>query len=163
MVGTKEAAKILGISQRRLVTLLNEERVHGAYKVANIWVIPLINGEPVIKECKHGPKPKWKRSKRLPALTHIHINRKLIGEKDSDGNYVPVISVKNGDDNMYSSRVVIPGPCVVIYDINGKSCSGAKVWIESYVKPTCKDAVDGIRLENPMTYSEIDAMLKAAA
>ncbi len=30
-------------------------------------------------------------------------------------------------------------------------------------QPTYKDAVDGIRLENPMSYNEIDAMLKAAA
>lgn len=135
MIGTKEAAKRLNISQRRLVALIKKGRVHGAYKVGNSWVIPLVNGEPVIKESKHGPQPKWKRTKRLPALTHIYVNRQFIGQQDIRGDYVPVISVKNGGDNKYSSRVVIPGPCEIIYDYENSNCGGATIWIESYIKP----------------------------
>jgi hypothetical protein len=162
MIGTKEAAKRLNISQRRLVALINTGKVHGAYKVANAWVIPLVNGEPVIKESNHGPAPKWKRTKRLPALTHISVNRQFIGQKDIKGDYMPVISVKNGGNNKYSSRVVIPGPCEVIYDYNNKNCSGARIWIESYIKTTSHNEIDGIFLENAMSYQEVKAMIKAA-
>jgi hypothetical protein len=160
MIGTKEAAKRLNISQRRLVALINKGRVHGAYKIANMWVIPLVNGEPVITESNYGPVPKWKRTKRLPALTHISVNRQLIGQKDTRDNYVPVISVKNGGDNKYSSRVVIPGPCEVIYDYDNKNCSGARIWIQSYIKPTSHNEIDGIILENAMSYQEVRASIK---
>lgn len=163
MIGTKEAAKRLNISQRRLVALINAKKVHGAFKVGNAWVIPLVNGEPVITESKHGPAPKWKRTKKLPALTHISVNRQLIGQQDIQGDYVPVISVKNGGDNKYSSRVVIPGPCEIIYDYNNKNCSGARIWIQSYVKPTSHNEIDGIFLENAMSYQEVRASIKVKA
>jgi hypothetical protein len=163
MIGTKEAAKRLNISQRRLVALINQRRVHGAYKVANAWIIPLVNGEPVITESEHGPAPKWKRTKRLPALTHIYINREFIGQQDIKGDYVPVISVKNGGENKYSSRVVIPGPCEIIYDYENRNCGGATIWIESYIKPTSHNEVDRIILENAMSYKEVRELIKAAA
>jgi hypothetical protein len=60
MVGTTEAASLLGISTRRLVALINEKRVYGAYKIGRIWVIPLVNGLPKINKSasSRGPKPK---------------------------------------------------------------------------------------------------------
>jgi hypothetical protein len=163
MLGTKEAAKILGIGQRRLVTLLNQGRVHGAYKIGKFWVIPLINGEPAIAQSNHGPQAKWKRTKRLPALTQIQVNRTLIGKKDSQGHYVPVISVQNGGKNMYSKKVVIPGPCTVVYDYENANCSGARIWIETYIQPTYKGGVDGITLENSIKHAEIQTLIKTVS
>jgi hypothetical protein len=63
MIGTTEASKLLCISPRRLTSLLKDGRVEGAFKVSGIWVIPLFNGLPAIKEAKAGPKGTWKKAK----------------------------------------------------------------------------------------------------
>jgi hypothetical protein len=133
MVGTTEAASLLGISTRRLVALLNEKRVYGAYKIGRIWVIPLVNGLPKITKSasSRGPKPKWEQVKP-PAQTVIHINRHFLGQKDKDGNYLPVITVKKGGENTYCHRVHIPGPCEVVYNFE-KGKYEAKAWIETFV------------------------------
>lgn len=52
MVGTTEAAKLLEVTPRRVRDYLLGGRVHGAFKVGRAWVIPLINGLPVITEGK---------------------------------------------------------------------------------------------------------------
>ena len=135
MIGTTEAAKLLNISPRRLRCLLVQNRVHGAFKVGRNWVIPTVNGYPKIKTASRGPKATWKKVK-TPAQNVVHINRQLIGQKMIDGEFAPVITVKGRKKNTYSSRVVIPGPCVIVYDFeNPHTNCGARAWIETYSQP----------------------------
>lgn len=54
----------------------------------------------------------------------------------NDGEYAPVISVKCRNTNTYCSRVVIPGPCVLVYEYeNPQSKCGATAWLESFSEP----------------------------
>jgi hypothetical protein len=151
MVGTREAAKILGIGERRLRYLLADTRVQGAFKVGRIWVIPLINGIPVVRNCDRGPKPTWKQLKRQ-ALSRIHVNKYLFGKKDNTGSYVPVIKVNNSQGG-YCHRVEIHGHCSIMYNFDHPFDS-AKVWIETDSEP--------IIIGEKYTYAEIQEMLKAA-
>ncbi len=59
IVGTTEAAQILKISTARLRTLLMSGRVEGAYKTGKIWLMPLVNGKPIIRRGTRGPAPRW--------------------------------------------------------------------------------------------------------
>ena len=152
MVGTTEAAALLGITPRRLRYLLQQGRVYGAYKLSRTWVIPLVNGLPKIKQSKRGPKPTWKKVKS-PALTYIHINRQLFGKQDCNGELLPVITVKDNHKNTYCDRVVIPGPCAVVYEYDSPR-DGARAWIETYGKTVPI---------NPCTFSDIQARIKAVA
>ncbi|WP_211293355.1 DNA-binding protein [Brunnivagina elsteri] len=126
MVGTTEASKLLGICARRLRYLLAAGRVRNAFKVSNIWIIPIINGMPVITTCKRGPKPTWKQL-RKQALSRIHVNTSLFGKKDKDGKYVPVITAKKSDDNSYCDRIIIQGSCSIVYDFD-HPLDKARVW-----------------------------------
>ncbi|WP_413166007.1 hypothetical protein ACL6C3_05405 [Capilliphycus salinus ALCB114379] len=77
IVGTTEAAQILKISTARLRALLSAGRVQGAYKTGKMWLIPLVNGKPIIERGTRGPAPRW-RDLRLPAKTIIHVNSQRI-------------------------------------------------------------------------------------
>jgi hypothetical protein len=154
MIGTTKAAELLGISPRRFRYLLQENRVHGAFKVGRTWVIPLVNGFPVIKPGESGPKPKWK-TPPAPKLYYIHVNTQLFGKKDKKGNYVPVITVKTTKSNFYSHSVVIPGPCQVVYDFENQKNGSAKCWIETYQEPTL--------LGEKLTFADIQARLSTSA
>ena len=150
MVGTIEAAKLLNITPRRLRDFLISDRVHGAFKVGRAWVIPLIDGFPVIADGKRGPKP-TRRISRTPKPNIVHVNTKLFGQKDISGNYVPVITTKIGEENIYSEAVVIPGPCKIVYNFENGTKSGAKCWIETYQEPTF--------VGETLTYAEIQVRL----
>ncbi len=152
MIGTEELGKLLGISPRRVRALLKAGRVEGAFKVGGTWVIPLVDGEPVIQTSKYGPKATWEKKLKSPSPTYIHVNTKLFGKKDKDGEYVPVITVKKSSQNIYSRRVVIPGPCTVVYDFENAKY-GAKTWIETFVEP--------MTVGDRLTYAEIQAMMAA--
>jgi len=154
VVGTTEAAKLLNISTRRLRCLLSENRIHGAYKSGRCWVIPLIKGYPKIKKASRGPKPTWNTVK-TPAKSFVHINRNLIKKKKIDGEYAPVISVKCKNTNTYSSKVVIPGPCVIVYQPENKmpGCK-ATAWVETFSKP---------KVVNGCTFGQVMAQLEKAA
>ncbi|MDJ0735819.1 MAG: helix-turn-helix domain-containing protein [Nostocaceae cyanobacterium] len=154
MVGTTQAANLLGISPRRLRHLLQEGRVHGAFKVGRTWVIPLVNGLPVITTKKKGPQSTWRQTKH-PTLNYVHVNSKLFGKKDVEGNYVPAITVKSGSENTYCHRVVIPGSCTVVYAFENALSAGAKSWIETYSTP--------IFVGETYTYGKIQASLAKAA
>ena len=135
MIGTTEAAKLLNISTRRLRYLLSQNRVYGAFKVGNRWIIPLIEGYPKIKTASRGPKSTWKKVK-TPAQSFVHINRQLIGKRKLDGEFLPAISVKRRNENIYSSRVIIPGPCVVVYEYeNPMPGCKARAWIQTFCQP----------------------------
>jgi hypothetical protein len=150
MVGTTEAAKLLNITPRRVRDFLIGGRVHGAFKVGKAWVIPLVDGLPVITEGKRGPKP-TRRISRTPKPTFVHVNTKLFGRKDIEGNYVPVITAKSGGDNFYGEAIVIPGPCKIVYNFDNELTSGAKCWIETYQEPEF--------IGEKLTYAEIQARL----
>ena len=64
IVGTTGAARILKITSARLRVLLIEGRVRGAYKSGKIWLIPLFDGKPIIKDGKRGPAPRWRNVKK---------------------------------------------------------------------------------------------------
>ena len=129
IVGTTQAAKILGISTPRLRVLLIAGRVEGAYKTGKIWLIPLFKGKPIIHRGSRGPAPRW-RNPRKPAKTIIHVNSHQIKANQKHQQHQPVITVKNKNTNQYGCEVEIPGGCRIVYKPDAAIC-GAKVWVES--------------------------------
>jgi hypothetical protein len=130
LVGTTEVAKLLGISSARVRRLLLDGRVHGAYKISNVWVIPLKDGMPVISKGKRGSKPTWKAIQR-EVMTCIHVNRTRISQNYKRGENLPVIGVKRGSSKQYGYEVEVSGPCRVVYRPDQPKDCGAKVWIET--------------------------------
>jgi hypothetical protein len=61
LVGTVQAAYLLGICCQRLRQLLKEERIQGAKKVGRFWQIPLFRGMPKMKKRGKGERGKGKR------------------------------------------------------------------------------------------------------
>lgn len=129
IVGTTETAKILNISTGRLRMLLIKGRVQGAYKSGRMWLIPLIDGKPVITKGTRGPAPRW-HNPRIPARTRLHINTHKIKQNQKESLNQPVITVKKGGVNQYGHEVEIPGGCRVVYRPDNPMC-GARVWIET--------------------------------
>lgn len=41
MIGTKDAAESLGVSERRVRALLSEQRIAGALQIGGTWAIPV--------------------------------------------------------------------------------------------------------------------------
>ncbi len=130
IVGTTEAANLLGVSTARVRQLLNEGRIQGAYKIGKCWAIPLFNGMPAIARGRRGPKPRWRSRKHLP-VTLIHVNRNAISHNRKKGDRAPVISVKRGKSNVYGHQVNIHGPCRIVYRPERPKSCGATVWIET--------------------------------
>lgn len=128
IVGTTQAAKILGISTPRLRVLLIAGRVEGAYKTGKIWLIPLFKGKPIVRLGSRGPAPGW-RNPRKPSKTIIHVNSHRIRANKKHQQQQPVITVKNKNTNRYGHEVEIPGGCRIVYQPD--AACGAKVWIES--------------------------------
>lgn len=150
MIGTSEAAKLLKISTRRLRHLLSQSRVIGAFKAGRNWVIPVIGGLPKIVKASCGPKPTWK-TVQTPAKSVMHINRNVVGKK-ADGKYIPPITVKSRNQNLYTVKVEIPGPCTLVYQPeNPLSGCHATAWLESFYQPIVKDG---------LSYSEVEKLLK---
>ena len=146
IVGTTQAAQLLNISTARLRVLLLAGRVQGAYKTGKMWLMPLLNGKPIIKPGQRGPQPRW-RNPRKPAKTIIHVNSQRIRSNQKNDSRQPVITVKKwcdrtpgtgandqgtqkGNTNVYGHEVEIPGGCRVVYRPDNPRC-GAKVWIET--------------------------------
>ncbi len=132
IVGTTEAAFLLGISVSRLRVLLKENRVRDAKKVGRVWVIPLYKGVPKVQDCHRGPKGKWRQQKRT-VPNYIHVNKNAITSNKKDHTYKPVITIKQGTEkhrNTYCHYVDIQGPCRVIYRPDREKACGATVWIE---------------------------------
>ena len=98
IVGTTEAAKILGVSTPRLRVLLIAGRVEGAYKTGKMWLIPLFEGKPIIRRGLRGPAPRW-RNPRKPAKTIVHVNSHKIRANQKYQQQQPVITVKNKNTN----------------------------------------------------------------
>ena len=131
-VGTTEAASLLGISPRRLRQLLAEHRVRGARKSGSIWIIPLFNGVPVIIKGKRGPQGTWCQ-RRQQALTRLHINRHNIqaNQDKAASERIPVISVKQRQENRYGYEAQLTGPSRLVYRPEKPLPCGATVWLET--------------------------------
>ncbi|MGK7892547.1 MAG: DNA-binding protein [Xenococcus sp. (in: cyanobacteria)] len=132
IVGTTEAAFLLGISVSRLRILLKENRVKDAKKVGRVWVIPLFKGVPKVQDCDRGPKGKW-RKKKATVPNYIHINKNAITSNKKHNTYKPVITIKQGTGkqrNTYCHYVDVQGPCRVVYRPDQEKACGATVWIE---------------------------------
>ncbi|MGK7894378.1 MAG: DNA-binding protein [Xenococcus sp. (in: cyanobacteria)] len=132
VVGTTEAAFLLGISVSRLRVLLKENRVRDAKKVGRVWVIPLFKGMPQVTDCDRGPKGKWRKKKRT-VPNYIHVNKNAISSNRKHNTYEPVITIKQGagqDRNTYCHYVDIQGSCRLVYRPDQPKACGAALWIE---------------------------------
>ena len=133
LVGTTEAGSLLGVSSARVRTLIIQGRIHGAYKISNVWIIPLVNGMPVISPGRAGPRPRWHKPPPR-SITCIHINKNSIAQNHhkKPEDRVPVISVKKGSSNVYAWDVEVLGGCRIVYRHDSPKNCGARVWIETY-------------------------------
>lgn len=145
-VHTSEAAKLLNISRRRLLDLLQKGRVIGAYKSGHCWIIPLNDGLPQIVAGKRGKKGQWKTKKKLTnKKTIVHINKNHIQQntRKTAATLKPVIAIKTYNasevsnkgqskkaSSMYARSLEIPYPCRVVYQPDNPLSCGAKVWLE---------------------------------
>ena len=137
LVGTTEAAYLLGICSTRVRQLLIKGRIKGAQKVGRCWQIPLYKGMPKVTRGKRGPAGTWKK-RQQQALNRITVNRHKIKKNKDEGNAVEkVISLKKGEQNFAECHYVeINGPSRMVYQPNNPLHCGATVWIE--VDPSVK-------------------------
>lgn len=63
--------------------------------------------------------------------TIVHVNQHIIKANDKHGQRDPVLTVKTYKDNRYAHRVLIAGPCTVLYQPDCPLSCGARVWIET--------------------------------
>ncbi|MGB3514247.1 MAG: hypothetical protein WBA93_34555 [Microcoleaceae cyanobacterium] len=137
IMGTTEAAYLLGISGQRLRVLLAQGRVKGASKKNGFWQIPAYGPKgkemPVIFPGKRGPKGVWCQ-KRRSKPTMIHVNQQMIKQnaKNPGDKLKPVVSVKQSDRNDYGYQLEIKGPCRVVYRPHDPASCGAHLWIDTY-------------------------------
>jgi hypothetical protein len=132
----KQVASNLGVSTARIRKLVSQNRIEGAFKVGDMWVIPTVDGKPQVTKGSRGPSLSWDKSRPV-GVTRIHVNQFAIrdnNEKTKKGasrdELEPVISVIKFDE--YTDEVIIYGSCRIIYRPDKPLNSGAKVWIETY-------------------------------
>lgn len=137
-IHTSEAAKLLNISRRRLLDLLQKGRVIGAYKSGRCWLIPINDGLPQIVAGKRGRGGQWQK-KTTSKRTIVHINKNHIQQnsRKAASSRKPVIAIKtykgHGEKaiaSVYVRSLEIPYPCRVVYQPDNPLSCGAKVWIE---------------------------------
>lgn len=136
-ITAKETADILGVSRRRVLFLLGKNRIKGAFKAGNQWLIPLFDGKPMIREGKRGPKPRWSKQVKKPRkkdLTVIKVIRTNIDGNEKNKTNKTVISVKRGNEpSIHGHSVTINGPSTIYYSHEArKDKGGARVWLETY-------------------------------
>ena len=137
IIGTTEAAYLLGISGQRLRILLAQGRVKGAYKENGFWKIPIYGPEdremPVISPGTRGPKGVWcKRRRTKPTM--IHVNQHIIQRNANNPlkDIKPVVSVKQTNHNNYGYQLEIKGPCRIVYRPHNPAGCGAHLWIDTF-------------------------------
>lgn len=133
----KEAAKILGVSARRVRYLLSQKRITGAFKAGNQWLIPLCDGKPVMIQGKRGPKASWSNKVKQPRkkdLTVVKVIRQNIDGNEDHKTNKTVISVKRGSERaIHCHGVTIYGPSTLYYSHKvRKDKGGARVWLETH-------------------------------
>ncbi len=133
----KETAEILGVSRRRVHHLLTNNRIEGAFKLGNQWVIPLCDGKPIISEGKRGPKARWHEKAKKPLkkdLAVVKVVRQNIDGNVNNKTNKTVISVKRGSQKVMQGHAIdIHGPCRMFYSHEARpDKGGARVWLETY-------------------------------
>ena len=137
IIGTTEAAYLLGISGQRLRVLLAQDRVKNAYKENGFWQIPAYGCKgsemPIISPGRRGPKGNWCKEKRTKP-TMIHVNQHKIKENANNPlkHIKPVISVKHTNRNDYGYQLEIKGPCRIVYNPHEPAQCGAHLWIDTF-------------------------------
>ena len=131
-VGTKQVAKILGVSQKRVGDYLRAGRVHGAYKVhSKMWLIPLFAGAPIIKRCSKGPKPKWSVPRR-PPLQKIHVNQEFLRyNTNHPEKAVPIFAIEGYEGKVYAEGVIFNGMSQLVHNPHRHLGCGAYAWEET--------------------------------
>ena len=137
IIGTREAAYLLGISGQRLRVLLAQGRVKSAYKENGFWKIPTYgskgNEMPVIFPGSRGPQGVWSKAKRSkPTMIHVNQMKIKANAKKKPFELEPVVSVKQGDRNDYGYQLEIQGPCRIVYRPHDPANCGAHLWIDTY-------------------------------
>lgn len=137
IMGTTEAAYLLGISGQRLRVLLAQGRVKGASKKNGFWQIPAYGPKgremPVIFPGTRGPEGVWCKEKRTkPTMIHINQMKIKANTKKKPSELKPVVVVKQGDRNDYGYQLEIKGPCRIVYRPHDPAECGAHLWIDTY-------------------------------
>ena len=128
VIGTTQAASILGVSTARVRQLLATDRIVGAYKLGKCWAIPLFDGKISITKGKRGPKPKEPRG-RAQGKTKVYIDRAKLANNFKQGLYEPVISVNRNNKYISGHEISVDGPCKVVY--NPEANRNPRIWIET--------------------------------
>ncbi len=128
-----ELARNLSVSTNRIRKLIKEGRIKGAFKVGNVWVIPVVDGKPQATKGRRGPELTWSKC-RPDFISRIHVNQNEICKNNKKETREPVISVKDYKGNRYGHEVIIHGCCRVVYQPDKPLDCGAKVWIETYAR-----------------------------
>ncbi|MDY7006442.1 MAG: hypothetical protein SWX82_21610 [Cyanobacteriota bacterium] len=140
IIGTREAAFLLGICCQRVRVLLSQNRIKGAYKHNGFWRIPLYGKMPVVIPGSRGPKGVWCHKKRENP-TIIHVNQHIIkanidiikeNPQVSIEDLIPVVSLKQTNHNDMGHQMEIHGPCRIVYRPLEPLRCGAHLWIETY-------------------------------
>ncbi|MGB3512861.1 MAG: hypothetical protein WBA93_27335 [Microcoleaceae cyanobacterium] len=140
IIGTREAAFLLGICCQRVRALLYQKRIKGAYKHNGFWQIPLYGKMPVVIPGSRGPKGIWCHHKRKKP-TIIHVNQHKIRANGSrvrqdpqitPDQLKPVISLKQTNRNDIGYQMVLDGPCRIVYKPLEPLDCGAHLWIETF-------------------------------
>ena len=129
MVGTTEAAFLLGICCQRVRQLLQAGRIMGAVKVGRFWRIPLFKGMPRVKAMDRGRKGTW-RKRLQQADSIIHIFKQKLDRDRKDNTNSPVIVVKQGSRSTYCHSAFIDGASRIVYQPENPLSCGARLWIE---------------------------------
>ncbi|MGB3692679.1 MAG: hypothetical protein WA865_21500 [Spirulinaceae cyanobacterium] len=137
-VNTSIAAQILRVSQRRVLYLLQQQRIKGAYKKRTGWVIPLYRDKPKVSRGRRGPKPRWSTLKGRGPKTiyvnknHITTNAKTIVEQGPEVPLKDVLTVKHGSKSIRGHELEIFGYCRIDYCPETPKDCGASLWIKTY-------------------------------
>ena len=137
IIGTTEAAHLLGISAQRLRVLLAQGRVKDADKKNGFWQIPAYGRKgyemPIIFPGRRGPQGNWCKEKRSKP-TMIHVNQHIIKENANNPlkDIKPVVSVKQTKRNDYGYQLEIKGPCRIVYSPHDPAECGAHLWIDTF-------------------------------
>ncbi|MGB3692363.1 MAG: hypothetical protein WA865_21290 [Spirulinaceae cyanobacterium] len=138
-INTSIAAQMLRVSQRRVLYLLQQQRIKGAYKKRTGWVIPLYKGKPKVSRGTRGPKPRWSTTKgRGPRIiyvnkNHITTNEKRIAQHGAEVPLKTVVSVRHGTNKtVFGHELEIFGYCQIVYCPEQPQDCGASLWIKTY-------------------------------
>lgn len=130
IVGTTEAAFLLGLCSSRVRQLLAAGRIKGARKVGRFWQIPLYKGMPRVAIANKKPYGKWRQSPQRVA-TVIHVNQQKIRSNiHKTQDLEPVISIKQGKKDISCHEVEILGPSRLVYQPHDPIHCGARLWLE---------------------------------